>query len=91
MAWRKTVNIKEFIREGDQSPEGARVVAGQIASLLRSKLRQEIEGTEDFTLDLIVEELEDLSGSSDATVEDLDHMLSELYDWADGNRVWLGI
>ncbi len=75
--WKRTVNIKEFI---DPS-QTADVVALQIRDRLIG-----VFGSPDQELADILVMFEKVE-----TVEDCDAVLARLYDWADENRVWLGL
>ncbi len=75
--WKRTVNIKEFI---DPS-QTADVVALQIRDRLIGAF-----GSPDQELADILVMFEDVE-----TVEDCDAALERLYDWADAERVWLGL
>lgn len=86
--WRKTVNIKQFLSE-DGSPENAAKVAGQIAGLLRAECALEIK--EDENLAETVEWIECIDATDEDACEILNYHLNDLYDWADANRVWMGL
>ena len=100
--WDRTINIKEIIfrDQGNESPEHAASVANDIAALIRKQVPASwLEITDpnyDADLDELVEGMESLSPTSYAgetdysVIEDLNNMLTGLYDWADAKRVWLG-
>lgn len=100
--WDRTINIKEILHEdqSNTSNEHAAQVANRIGALVRSRVPAawlEIGSDEvDFDLIEIVEGMEALKpnsydGEEDFTpLDDLNSMLDQLYDWADGKRVWLG-
>lgn len=83
MSWKRRVNIKPFITE-DDSPEGAKRTAANISN----ELRQGLNYTEFDTWELHTI----LDGFGDCgSADDLDTCLEDLYDWADQNRIWLGL
>lgn len=101
--WDRTINIKDIIhRDRDnETPEHAAAVANEIAALIRSKIPAAWldDRSDDFDEELfeIVDGMEALTPNSYAddpsysVLEDLNNMLSGLYDWADIKRVWLGL
>ena len=100
--WSRKVNIKTILSEDptNKSPEHAASVANRIGALLRAKLPAELldfnESAYDFHIAEIVESMEQLKATdycddgSYTPLDDLNDRLSELYDWADVSRVWLG-
>lgn len=88
--WRKTVNIKDLLSD-DSSSEEAERVAGILADRLASQLAAELEN--DNYLEEIVDELREVAGGAGGRFANpaFNSILSNLYDWADDNRVWLGI
>ncbi|NDI85068.1 hypothetical protein [Undibacterium crateris] len=100
--WDRTINIKHILRRDPQneSEEHAASVANEIAAVLRSKIPAkflDLSNDEcDSELLEIVEGMESLRADSFidcedySALEDLNGMLSQLYDWADLERVWLG-
>lgn len=86
--WRKTVNIKQFLSD-DGSPENAAKVASQIATLLKAECPLEVQ--EDDELSEIVEWMECISADDDDACDILNGHLDDLYNWADTNRVWMGL
>ncbi len=81
--WRKTVNIKPLIGK-DASDSGAQEAARNIRNLLQTKLMDELNY--DHSLMDIVDAFEAVR-----TCEDFNQVLTGLYDWADDQRVWLGL
>lgn len=75
--WAKTVNIKKcfLLFESNFDDNRAREVALAIADVLTKEL-PEYPNIEDF--------------KEVATIDEVDEVLSYLYDWADDHRVWLG-
>ena len=100
--WDSKINIKEILHEdqSNTSNEHSAAVANRIGALVRSRVPAtwlDISADEvDFDLIEIVEGMEALKpdsydGEEDFTpLEDLNSMLDQLYDWADGKRIWLG-
>lgn len=93
MAWTRTVDIKAAFMGGD--PSQAREHGKAVATILREKLGdvmdlsigdETVDGLCNSDLDLIALDFEDIQDA-----EDFDNVLERLYDWADDNRVWLGI
>lgn len=96
--WDRAINIKEILHrdQANDTDEHAIAVGKEIAALIRLKVpRGWLDfGHDDCEYDLveIVEALEDLRESDDeAVVDDLNGRLEEIYDWADAQRVWLGL
>ena len=77
--WRKTVNIKPLL---DPS-EPASVVAKRIAEKLQLGLGADQDA---WAMQEIIARFNDAED-----VEEVDNILDDLYDWADANRVWLGL
>ena len=100
--WDRTINIKSILNEAPRSlsNEEAADIANRIGALLRQSVPSAWLDWESMALeeDLveIVEGMETIKPDSyenddDLTVtDDLNNMLDQLYDWADGKRVWLG-
>jgi hypothetical protein len=88
--WRKTIDIKPFIHKDQEntSPEHVVWVARQIAATVRKNTS---EDEQTWRLLDIVETLEDIDSSDDEALVVLNSSLSDLYDWADDECVWLGI
>ena len=85
MEWKTTVNIKPLIGE-DDSEEGAERAGDLIGALLSLKLLVHDQYATDQTLRNIIDGL-----SNVADVDEFNDVLEDLYDWADENRVWLGL
>lgn len=81
--WRKTVNIKPFIGE-DTSDTGAQTAARNVRALLQEQLQS------DLNVSAELRNIIDAFGSV-VTCDDFNGSLEALYDWADDNRVWLGL
>jgi hypothetical protein len=100
--WDRRVDIKPIIKrdQSDTSEETAAKKAVEIAALLRAKLPVaffDITSADyEPALDEAVEDLETLTATSfsddpnHSTLKALNGRLEEIYDWADGNSVWLG-
>jgi hypothetical protein len=80
--WRRTIDLKQFLSD-DDSDENARKVAGRIATVLRRQ--PEYDELNFSELALIVQELETVENA-----RELNETLAEVYDWADGERIWIG-
>jgi len=100
--WDREIAVKAILHEdkSNTSNEHAAQVANRIAALIRSRIPAAWldwnSDDLDENLTQIVEGMEALKpnsyeGVADFTpLEDLNNMLDQLYDWADGKRVWLG-
>lgn len=88
--WRKTIDIKPLIYR-DQSNTDPVYVAG-LGKEVAYTIRTNITGT-DWTISLedALETMEEIDPDDDHAVDMFNGALSELYDWADRERVWLGI
>ena len=81
--WKRTVNIRDLI---DPS-QPADVVALNIHNkLVKAFSGSSPFGRPDMEFANILADFEDVE-----TVEDCDNALGRLYDWADAERVWLGL
>lgn len=101
--WDRTINIKDIIHRDktNETPEHAAAVANEIAALIRAHVPPTWldDRSDDFDEELfeIVDGMETLTPNSYAddpsysVLEDLNNMLTGLYDWADIKRVWLGL
>lgn len=101
--WDTTIDIKSILHEdqSNTSNEHAAKVANRIGALLRGRVPaawlEHGSDRVDFTLLEIVEGMEALKpdsyeGETDFTpLDDLNNMIDQLYDWADGKRIWLGL
>lgn len=91
--WSRVVDIKRVFKDGD--PAEAREHGKAVAAILRDKLgdvmdlsmaEETPDGLRNQDLDLIALDFDDITDA-----DDFDDVLERLYDWADDNRVWLGI
>ncbi|HBO7965298.1 TPA: hypothetical protein L5C46_003765 [Pseudomonas aeruginosa] len=101
--WDRTIDIKKILCEdqSNTSNEHSAQVANRIGALIRNNVPAAWLDWESSYLDEdlahVVEGMETLRPDSyeaetDFTpLEDLNNMLEQLYDWADGKRVWLGL
>lgn len=81
--WRYTINIKMYLnKESSSGDDSYRESQPAIVALLKESR----EYGSDETLQLITEELSDADD-----LEWFNSVLSELYDWADAHRVWMGL
>ena len=94
--WIFEVNIKDIINADleNTSIEHAMWVAHQIANELRKGLPKIWLDVESYGYDYWIHEIVDvLECFGDDELDDykfLNQWLTELYDWADENRIWLG-
>lgn len=100
--WDRKIDVKTILHEDQSNTSNEHVarVANRIGALIRSQVPaawldwNSDDGDEDLTQ--IVDGMEALKpdsyeGEADFTpLDDLNSMLDQLYDWADGKRVWLG-
>lgn len=92
--WRKTVQLKDVL-DADSSDGAVRVAATEIAK----RLKRLPEWEQDFDLEQIVGEFDDISheastgndvfGGRFTLCDWFNAVLSNLYDWADAERVWI--
>ena len=83
--WRKTVNIKDLLTD-DDSPENC----VRVASVIVERLRKAFPEPPD-NLEWILDEFEDISADDKRPSVLFNDTLESLYDWADAERVWLGL
>lgn len=88
--WRKTINIKPILHrdQANTSPEHVSAVSKEIAALIRGALS---DAEMDYTLEEAVELMESIEPDEDDAVEVFNSALCDVYNWADRERVWLGI
>lgn len=88
--WRKTINIKPILYRDQENTNPVHVasVGKEIAELVRRKTTEDEKA---FALMGAIEMLEDIDPTDEAAVDTFNDALSELYDWGDRERVWLGI
>lgn len=100
--WTRTIDIKTILYryEGDGSDSTAATIAHAIATLFQTSVPDLLDArlpTYDADLQMIVDQLEQVRGDdyaddpSYSVRQDVDDRLEELYDWADRERVWLGL
>lgn len=105
--WRKTVDInpvvKSYNREADDMYVEAARVAAEIGKLLRENLPEYLDSKSskhDEEFQLLVENMEECTqaylekedGENGRDPEDVvNYWLTELYEFADNNSIWLGI
>ena len=88
--WQATVDIKRFINDGDSDTANYQRCEKIAAALRSSPFVMKTYGGDE-----LVEQFEDasktyqLDGDDDAEL--LNDCLHDLYDWADRERVWLGL
>lgn len=90
--WRCTIDFKPFYHDDKLSIKEKADRA--VKELRRTQKLKSFE--DDYDLDDIIEDFEGVSGDGEPTetteftiTEDFDARMSELYDWADANRVWV--
>lgn len=85
--WKHRIDIKQHLGD-DTSPAGVRKAAAGVLAELR-KVERHFE--DDASLTDLMLEFGAISEEDDADCDDFNGWLDELYDWADGRRVWLGL
>lgn len=88
--WIKTLNIKDLLSE-DNSPEEARRLAGEISTRLRTLPPGMLNDREMQGILEAFGEISETGAVQTESVDEFNNVLTMLYDWADVNRVWLGI
>lgn len=88
--WKHKIDIKQYLGE-DDSPEAVRSAAkGVVAEL--NKLRIAFAGAyAEYDLLEMIEGFEFVTEDDTPDVAEFNYILSDLYDWADAERVWLGL
>lgn len=86
--WIKTVDIKDLLTD-DDSPENAVKVGLAMAERLRSRLAGYLDDDPDF--EEIVNDFEAVGDAQQFALSAFNDTMNRLYDWADGERIWLGI
>lgn len=88
--WRKTIDIKKLINRDPENIDPAYVAAlgEEVAALL---LRETTEEEKTFGLMSMIEAFEDIDPTDENAVGVFNNELSNLYDWADDERIWLGL
>lgn len=92
--WKQSINIKQHLNEGETLEQIIQAAKGVYSELKHLKVDQD-----DYAFDDIEMQFEDMAGLSPETCEEdsedlreeFNYQLHALYDWADGNRVWLGL
>ena len=90
--WLTTVNIKDLLTE-DDSEEAVITAANGIVGRLRTLADPGgslADSLDTLTLCEILNTFKDLA-ENNPDVQEFNWVLDELYDWADDNRVWLGL
>ena len=82
--WSHSINIKQFLKEGEQ-------VSSIVTNVKREldRLPESLRLSDTWAWDEIIEGFDE--AAEEENVELFDDALSNLYDWADENRVWLGV
>ena len=77
--WQRHLRLKDVYHSGKPIPELAEIVAKRLRNI---SVPDSITYLEDER-DLIAENFEDLAKDKNASAEDFDEVMAELYDWAD--------
>lgn len=88
--WHKTIDIKPILHrdQANTSPEHVSAVSKEIAALFRGAIS---DAEMDYTLEEAIELMESIEPDEDDACDVFNSALSDVYDWADRERVWLGI
>lgn len=81
--WKKTINFVPFWNDDDMSIADK----GKAAAAEIKRVFPDWENGDD--LEYIVGDFEEGVAEDETPVEMFDSAMSDLYDWADGNRVWI--
>lgn len=92
--WICKVDIKQHLGT-ETSNEAVRTAAGKIFAELKANLPKEwiswAVDDPDYELLHILQSLEFAQDDEDMECDHFNYILSELYDWADSKRVWIGL
>ena len=87
--WDATLSFKDFYHDDELSiAEKAEKVSNAITAKFASILDSDKDNF-DEDLDLLVRDFSNLSAYNKAEADHFDNIMSDLYDWADWNRVWI--
>jgi hypothetical protein len=91
MAWRKTIDIKPILQRDQENIDPAYIAkcGKEIADLIRANTTGDEQADNDLSEAL--DTLETIDPHDDEALEQFNDALDILYDWADAERVWLGI
>ena len=92
--WEQSINIKQHLNEGETLGQIIKAAKGVYWELKRLKVDQD-----DYNFDDIIMQFEYIANLNPETTdedpedlcEEFNYHLNELYDWADGEHVWLGL
>jgi len=83
MSWVKQVDLQDL---WDQFTDGEMTVP-QVAVEIAARLRPLLVTFPDDDAEMMIDDLE----HSAETVDDVDEAMNELWNWADKNRIWIGV
>lgn len=91
MSWKYKINIKPFIGEGTSNDDIVKAAKGVLSELnkLPSSLYDDLEPIS-YEFEEIVRCEHDPKDNYDL-LQTFNYYLNELYNWADYERIWLGI
>lgn len=94
-SWAHKIDIKHVLHrdQSNTSPEYVTAVAREIGGILQKGLSDLLDDSTDRydgSLDDMVTALTSFEEEDDEALDQFNYILSDLYDWADINRVWLG-
>ena len=85
--WKHKINIKPYLSDKDDHAAIVAACGGILGQL--ANLREEFKNDED--LDGIEYDFNVILNDDEAEIAEFNDVLEWLYDWADANRVWLGL
>lgn len=86
--WRYTLKAGEDLRKAidDEEP---REVLENLKECWREIHNEFPDEYDDYELESDIENIEDVECNDDIDYEDIDYLLSELYDYCDNCRIWI--
>ena len=88
--WKHKIDIKQYLGEGTTDEDVVKAAKGIVRELKR--LPSKLDG-----LSEAIDEFEDIAESThdpednEYLVEEFNYQLDKLYDWADYERIWMGL
>lgn len=88
--WNKTIDIKTILHRDQENTDPAHVaqVAKDIAALLRANTSEDEQA---YRLGDALDAMESIAPDDSYACEEFNEALADVYDWADVERVWLGL
>lgn len=92
LKWKHKVDIKQYFGEDDSNEDVVKAAQGIV-----KELKKLPESLNEFGLLDVISEFEDLSDNAATETsgfewsDEFNYTLDKLYEWADDQRIWLGI